>query len=128
MNNLSEYIIEKLRINKDSNKIEYHYHPKDRDELRSLIKELLKERGKDADLNDIDVSNVTNMIAMFRQSNFNNDISNWDVSNVKNMDLMFTNSKFNRDISKWDVNKDTIMRLMFYNCPLGENIPKWYHV
>ena len=38
MNNLSEYIIEKLRINKDSNKIEYHYHPKDRDELESLIK------------------------------------------------------------------------------------------
>ena len=38
MNNLSTYITEKLRINKDSNKIEYHYHPKDRDELESLIK------------------------------------------------------------------------------------------
>ena len=41
MKQLNQYITEKLRINKDSNKIEYHYHPKDRDELRSLITELL---------------------------------------------------------------------------------------
>ena len=63
MNSLSTYIIEKLKINKDSNK--YHYHPKDKYELRSLIKELLKERGKDADLNDIDVSNITDMYRLF---------------------------------------------------------------
>ena len=61
MKQLNQYITEKLRINKDSNKIEYHYHPKDRDELRSLIKELLKERGKNADLNDINVSDITDM-------------------------------------------------------------------
>ena len=39
MNNLSTYIIEKLKINKDSSK--YHYHPKDKDELRFLIEKLL---------------------------------------------------------------------------------------
>ena len=59
MNNLSTYIIEKLKINKDSNK--YHYHPKDKDELRFLIEKLLEERGNDADLNDIDVSDITDM-------------------------------------------------------------------
>ena len=44
MKNLSTYITEKLRINKDSNKIEYHYHPKDRDELESLIKKNIKRK------------------------------------------------------------------------------------
>ena len=59
MKQLPTYIIEKLKINKSTNL--YHYHPKDKDELRSLIQELLKERGNDADLNDIDVSNITDM-------------------------------------------------------------------
>ena len=95
MNNLSTYIIEKLRINKDSNKIEYHYHPKDKDELRSLIQELLlKERGNKADLNDIDVSNITDMANMFYNSKFDGDISKWDVNNVTNMFGMFEKSIF----------------------------------
>ena len=31
MNNLSTYIIEKLKINKDIKVKEYNYHPKDKD-------------------------------------------------------------------------------------------------
>jgi len=39
-----------------SNEIFYNYHPESKQELRTLIKQLLKERGENADLNDIDVS------------------------------------------------------------------------
>ena len=38
MYNLSTYIIEKLKINKDIKVKEYNYHPKDKDELISLLK------------------------------------------------------------------------------------------
>ena len=80
MNNLSIYIAEKLHINKDIKIKEYHYHPKDKYELHSLIKELLEERGKDADLNDIDVSNVTNRYGLFIDVDPHNiDISKWNV-------------------------------------------------
>ena len=152
MNNLSTYIIEKLKINKSTNL--YHYHPKDKDELRSLIQELLKERGKDADLNDIDVSDITDMSNLFKNldpykidisewdvSNvkdmnnmfyychrFNCDLSNWDVSNVKNMGYMFYYCKnFNADLSKWDVSNVTNMESMFNRCNSLKNKPSWYN-
>ena len=41
-------------------------------------------------LNDWDVSNVTNMRAMFKNSEeFNQPLNDWDVSNVTNMSEMF---------------------------------------
>jgi len=46
-------------------------------------------------------------------SKFNSDLSSWDVSNVTNMDLMFRNSSFNSNIGNWDVSKVTSMRYMF---------------
>ncbi len=54
--------------------------------------------------NNWDVSNVTNMQDIFKNSKFNGNISNWNVSNVTNMNKMFTDSEFNGDISKWDIN------------------------
>ena len=131
MNSLNQYIIEKLRINKDS-KNKYNYFPKDKYELRYLIENLLQIRGKDANLNDIDVSNITDMSYLFNVFNsnihsFNGDISLWDVSNVKDMEGMFAVSKFNGDISKWDVSNVTNMNNMFKNCPLEKNPPAWYH-
>ena len=51
---------------------------------------------------------------MFEQSAFNQDISSWDVSNVTNMDAMFDDaSAFNQDISSWDVSSVTNMELCF---------------
>ena len=131
-------------------KQQYKYHPKDKDELMELIERLIEERGEDADLNDIDTSEINDMYALFSYEIFNGDISKWDVSNVKNMACMFDNSKFNGDISKWDVSNVENMYAMFYmsnfdgdisnwvvrnvenmekmfeGCPLKNNPPKWY--
>ena len=52
-------ILERLHINKDIKS--YNYHPKTRDELKELVDQLIKERGNDADLNDIDTSEITDM-------------------------------------------------------------------
>ena len=127
MKQLTTYIIEKLKINKSTNL--YHYHPKNKKELRSLIQELLKERGNDADLNDIDVSDITDMHGLFRDLDPHNiDISKWKVSNVKDMMFMFYECKnFNSDLSKWDVSNVKDMSDMFYGCDSLKNKPSWYN-
>ena len=62
-----------------------------------------------------DLSNVTSMLAMFRDStSANPDTSNWDVSSVTNMKFMFLRaSSANPDTSNWDVSNVTNMRSMF---------------
>ena len=150
MKQINKYILERLHINKGIESNYYNYHPKTRDELQELVNKLIKERGDDADLNDIDtsgitdmsfifyksefngdisnwdVSNVESMYRMFFKSKFNGDISNWDVSNVENMYYMFYWSKFNGDISNWDVSNVKNMELMLNGTPLEKNPPKWY--
>ena len=128
MKKFNTYIVEKLKkINsKNSNSISYKYFPEDTQELEQIIEDLIKERGNEADLNDIDTSKIKDMSHIFTYSDFNGDISNWDVSNVENMSRMFNGSKFNGDISKWDVSNVKDMSDMFGNSPLETNPPKWY--
>ena len=126
MKNLKDIIQERLHINKDIGNHHYNYHPKTLDELEELVDKLIEERGNDADLNDIDTSEITDMFQLFYKSSFNGDISNWDVSNVKNMYGMFYWSKFNGDISNWDVSNVEYMDGIFEDSPLEKNPPKWY--
>jgi len=141
MNNIKEYIIEKLNRTKSSLMLEklkinskskihnYTYSPKNKKELKELIKQLIKERGNNANLNDIDTSEITDMGALFMNIKFNGNISKWDVSNVEWMVYMFNNSSFNGDISCWKINNNitsVAMSHMFDNCPLEKNPPKWY--
>ena len=153
MKQINKYIVERLRINKDTGNHHYNYLPKTKDELKQLVDKLVKERGNDADLNDIDTSKITNMYGLFYKSFFNGDISKWDVSNVEDMRYMFKKSKFNGDISNWDVSKVENMGYMFCDSsftgkngdisnwdvkkvktmggifnlsPLQQNPPKWY--
>ena len=126
MKNLKDIIIERLHINKDTGNQQYNYHPKTRDELKQLVYKLIKERGNDADLNDIDTSQITDMNEIFYQSSkFNGDISQWDVSNVKDMSYMFGESKFNGDISEWDVSNVESMNGMFEDSKFNRNISEW---
>jgi len=122
----SSLMLEKLKINSKSKINQYNYHPKSTTELRKILLDLLEKRGENADLNDIDTSNITFMDSLFSDSYFNGNISGWDVSNVEDMDFMFYNSDFNGDISNWDVRKVEHMRDMFLKSPLEKNPPKWY--
>ena len=126
--------------------------PKDRYELENILEERLKE-NKNADLNDIDVSHITDMSELFFGfdphnidisewdvshvinmrymfygcHNFNSDISKWDVHNVQNMHWMFQYcNKLDCDLENWDVSNVENMGEMFYNCDKLKKIPSWY--
>ena len=96
-----------------------------RDELQDLVMQRIRERGSNCDLNDIDVSSITDMSYMFIDSAFNGDISKWDVSNVRDMTGMFYGSRFNGDISKWDVSNVKYMSGMFNKSKFNGDISKW---
>ena len=116
ISSLDEYITEKLKIGK-STKQQYTCQPKDKRELRKILEERLG-KNKDADLNDIDVSEITDMANIFYGLDPHNiDVSQWDVSSVIDMDYMFSGStNFNCDLSQWNVSKVINMRHMFGEC------------
>lgn len=95
-------------------------HPQSRKELRSILEQELDRQGPDADLNHIDVSQVTDMSWLFNELNPGNiKIDKWDVSNVTNMSWMFSFcKKFNADLSSWGsrVSNVTTMQSMFLGC------------
>ena len=86
---------------------------RDRAHLQQVIKQRMSRYGNNADLNDLDVSNVKDMSRLFQNSEFNGNISGWDVWNVKDMRKMFYGSKFTGDISGWDVSNVRDMSWMF---------------
>ena len=122
MKTINEY----LKLKGVKQKRLYTDTPKDKVELDSIILTRISKYGYECDLNDIDVSNITNMSGLFMCSKFNGDISEWDVSNVTDMNTMFLMSKFNGDISKWNVSNVKDMKYIFRGCPLEKNPPEWY--
>ena len=98
---------------------------KNKIELRRLINQRIEEQGPNCDLNDIDVSGITNMSHLFYRSKFNGNISKWDVSNVVDMTRMFASSKFDGDISKWDTSHVEDMREMFKESYFNGDISGW---
>ena len=125
MKEIAKFIKEGLKITaktKVNEKPKYNYHPKTKEELKDLLKQLLEERGNEGDFNDIDTSKITNMSYLFYyKDKFNGDISSWDVSNVTVMNYMFFDCKsFNQNISKWNVSNVKNYQKTFQNCPIEE--------
>ena len=121
MESLVQFIKENLL-----NKKNYKYFPKTKEKLKSIIKKRIKEDGNEVDLNDIDVSKITDMSDLF-YSNFNGNISKWDVSNVTSMDSMFYKcEQFDQNISNWDVSSVKNMNRMFLGCKsFNQNLYDW---
>ena len=138
MKSLTNYIKEKLIINKD-------YHDsnivvKSVDELRKIIKDRYDKFGPGTkqdpiDFNDIDVSNIDSFCndknkGIFAETKFKYiDISDWDVSSVTDMSYMFAYCKELKsvgDISYWNVSSVTDMSWMFLDCKFfNQDISKW---
>ena len=129
MKNLDNYIserliTEKLKLGKASG---YTCSPTNKEELHNIIAKRLKE-NPDANLNDIDVSQIIHMSCLFGGLDPHNiNISEWDVSNVEDMRSMFLDCyNFNSDLSAWDVSKVTTMEHMFAYCEnFNSDLSKW---
>ena len=126
MKTLVEHINEAMKIGKDISSFStYSCQPKTGRELEDIIEERIFKEGYNCDLNDIDVSLITDMSGLFMKSEFNGDISRWNVSNVENMSYMFGHSNFNGDISKWDVSNVENMSYMFFKSKFNQDISNW---
>ena len=121
LTSLKSYIKEQLVVESVIGSL----RPNNRKELEAIIKQRIEEKGPKCDLNDIDVSGITDMSGLFVDSKFNGDISKWDVSNVRYMTLMFAHSEFNGDISGWDVSGADSMNAMFAYSKFNGDISKW---
>ena len=91
----------------------YSCQPTTKEELKEIIRDRIKDQGPNCDLNDIDISLITDISNLFSYLDFNGDISNWNVSNVQDMKFMFCNSMFNGDISRW--NTSHVKNILFSN-------------
>lgn len=145
MKSINTYISEALKIKSGAKlSTKYKYHPENREELDAAIDELIKLRGNEAILNDIDTSKITDMSGLFASrkdlvsplrkltfstdydfSKFKGDISEWDTSNVTTMRQMFYDSLFNDRIDKWDVRNVTDMTAMFRFSNFCQDISNW---
>ena len=112
-----EYFLSYLKYNSSRLK---KYQVKDKAELHQIISYIVYEIDPCANLNWLDVSNITNMNSMFQDMPFNGNISEWDVSQVKDMAKMFNQciqfTGENTNLSNWNVSNVENMNAMFNTC------------
>jgi len=123
MNNLNQYINEKLKISSKS-KVNQVIKPNDAAALkREVLKKII---NKETDFNDIDISAVKDLSHLFEDQDISEiDISEWDVSHVESMRAMFQNCRYLKtcgDLGKWNVGNVLDMSWMFNGCQCLKNI------
>ena len=74
---------------------------KDKEELKKII----AERLDDADLNDLDVSGITDMSFLFSFSKFNGDISKWNFNKDVKLEGFMKGINSLRDLNKLKLGK-----------------------
>lgn len=124
LHNKEMNLTESLKLNSNTQiydkRKDYKFFPKDKEELKQILKDLIHQRGPNANLNDIDTSKITDMSYLFyrRSEQIEKiDISNWDVSNVEDMSMMFKDcNQFSCNLSKWKPLKLKTTFEMFKNC------------
>ena len=80
MKTLTSHINEALKIGNDISSFSaYSCQPTNKDELKDIIKKMIKKEGPECDLNDIDVSLIDDMSWLFFESKFRGNISKWNV-------------------------------------------------
>lgn len=96
-------------------------------EYESVDNDLLRTRRREgADMSKLCTSLVTSMEKLFvGNKEFNQNIENWDVSNVTDMRGMFSGSIFNKDIAKWNVRNVTNMSEMFLLSQFNQPLIDW---
>ena len=123
MNNLNQYINEKLKIGSNS-KVNQKTKPANEEDLKKII--FKKIENKETDFNDIDISAVKDLSHLFEDQDISEiDISEWDVSHVESMRAMFQNCKYLKtcgDLGKWNVGNVLDMSWMFNGCQCLKDI------
>lgn len=100
MKPLSQFIIEKLKIQNVINEPEYNIQPKRTIELTRSINAKLKDNMTRLDVTDIDVSKITSMVNVFYnlEDIVSIDLTGWNVSNVIDIQYMFAGCKNLKEI------------------------------
>ena len=138
MKYFNDYISEGL-IKKNSSLRNIKYKPKDKIELRTIIREKISKMNDDKInllyLADIDVSDITDMDTLFSGYLASNivkkiDISGWNTKNVQTMANMFAFCEYVDEIfglDDLDISNVERMSSMFHDCSKLEkiDISKW---
>ena len=66
------------------------------------------------------------MGAMFTgAARFNQPLASWDVSSVTDISYMFRDSSFNQPLNDWDTSRVTSLGFIFWNAPFNQNLGNW---
>ena len=107
-----------IKVNSKSKINQHKYSPMNKEELKKIIDEKIK--NKETDFNDIDTSHIIDMTGIFSDKDIVHiDISWWDVSNVESMRAMFSDCRYLQtvgNLDNWNISNVTDMAFMFSGC------------